>query len=337
MIVDPKHKDHNFLATDLGILQNQRRTLWVVWITAATMIVEIVAGHLTHSIALLADGWHMASHAGALLISFFAYRMATSPKLAGQFSFGAGKFIPLGGYTNAVILVVVALLMGFESVERFLKPEPVRYNEALIVAVLGLMINIICALILVHRPKDANEPTHIHGASCGHSHGHQHSRKKTGKNAQPKVQQHDHNLRAAYVHIVTDAITSVCAIAALIGGSIFKLWWLDPLMGLAGAVLIIKWAYHLCLEAGWELLDGHEKSIDQEDIKALLAPHDSEILDLHLWRVGPSAVMCTLTIVVKEVKGADFYRVLLVGAFPAIKHVTVEERPFKVNILSKIK
>ncbi len=294
----PDHS-HDFLSDDHQLTKNERSTTIVVILTAGMMVIEIAAGYMTGSMALLADGWHMASHAGALSISLIAYRLAKSEKLKLKFSFGSGKIIPLGGYTSAVVLALVAIMMAIESVSRLFLPVSIQFSEAIVVAVVGLAVNVVSAFIL--------SPGHSHE----HHHGHDHA--------------HDHNLKSAYIHVLADALTSVLAIFALTVGLFYGANWLDPMMGIVGSCVILKWAYNLCREAGWELLDGHAKNIHLESLTAALEKTGAEVLDLHVWKVAPSANSCALVIQHSERRGSEFYRDILEKSFD-LSHCTIEER-----------
>lgn len=293
---------HDFLSDDHQLASNERKTMIVVILTAVMMVIEIASGYITGSMALLADGWHMASHAGALSISLVAYKLAKSEKLRKSFSFGTGKIIPLGGYTSAIVLALIAILMAVESVSRLLNPVDIQFKEAIFVAVIGLIVNVVSALILSH------DHSHHHGH--GHDDHHHH---------------HDHNLRSAYIHVIADALTSVLAIVALTVGLFYGASWLDPVMGIVGSLVILKWAYNLCRDAGWELLDGHAKSVDLEALSKTIEDTGVEILDLHVWKVAPSANSCALIVKSTEVKGSDFYRELVNERFH-LSHFTIEER-----------
>ncbi len=295
--MDHCNQPEHFQPTNANLRRNEQRTKWVVILTALTMVVEIVAGYLTGSMALLADGWHMASHAAALTLTLIVYRLARSNSLAAKLSFGTGKLMPLGGYTSAIGLGIVALFMGYESIARFIAPVAISFDEALIVAVIGLIINIVSALLL------GNDHDHDHG----HSHG------------------HDHNHRAAYVHVIADALTSVAAIIALIVGKYQGLTWLDPLMGVAGALLILRWAWKLLQETAWELLDGHAKKVDFPALKNELENAGARVLDLHIWRIGPNSVSVQLVLESQHMKGAAFFRKIVAGRLPSA-HIVVEER-----------
>ncbi|MBI4404560.1 MAG: CDF family Co(II)/Ni(II) efflux transporter DmeF [Deltaproteobacteria bacterium] len=287
---------HNYLLDDYLISENERRTLTVVFVTAMTMLIEIIAGYLTGSMALLADGWHMASHAGALAISYFAYKLARSEKLTLKFSFGAGKFIPLGGYTSAIVLALIALWMAGQSVSRLLNPVPIYFDEALVVCTVGLIVNILCARVLSAH----------HEEEQGHGHV------------------HDHNLRSAYFHVLADAFTSILALVALLFGKFYRVVWLDPLMGLVGSALILRWAYLLCKETVWELLDGHAKAINQNEIRQAITKTGATVSDLHVWRIAPSAYACEVVVCSKQKRGTAYYRELLLRVHP-FGHLTIEE------------
>jgi cation diffusion facilitator family transporter len=291
---DHKH-DHNYLLDDETISKNEKKTLFVVILTAVTMVVEIIAGYLTSSMALLADGWHMASHAGALTISLIAYKLAKSGVLNKKFSFGAGKFIPLGGYTSAIVLAFVAVLMAIQSMDRLANPIPIHFNEAIFVAVVGLIVNVVCAFVLFDKHHHHGEHTH------------------------------DHNIKSAYIHVIADALTSVFAILALVLGKFYGASWLDPIMGIVGAVVILRWAYLLCRETAWELLDGHAKSIDQNEVRSHIEKDGIEVSDLHIWRIAPNAHACEVVVTSNAHQGTNYYRKLIEERF-SFEHLVVEER-----------
>jgi cation diffusion facilitator family transporter len=287
---------HNFLLDDEAIAKNERKTLFVILLTSSMMVIEIFAGYITSSMALLADGWHMASHAGALSISFIAYRLAQSGRMNEKFSFGAGKFIPLGGYTSAIVLAIIAILIAMESIQRLITPQPIHFNEAIVVAILGLIVNVASAFIL---------------SSHHHHETHDHV--------------HDHNLRSAYVHVIADAFTSVLAIIALSIGMVFGAVWLDAVIGIVGAMVILKWAYNLCQDAGWELLDGHAKAIGLDEVRRHIEDENTIIADLHVWRVAPKAHACEILVLTNTPRGPHHYRTILQREFD-LAHITVEER-----------
>tara|TARA_R110000868_G_scaffold72133_8_gene210433 strand:- start:3943 stop:4773 length:831 start_codon:yes stop_codon:yes gene_type:complete len=272
------------------------------------MVVEIIAGYITGSMALLADGWHMASHAAALTLTLIVYKMARSQKLQQHLSFGTGKLMPLGGYTSALGLALVSIFMAWESLERISQPIPINFDEALWVAVIGLVVNIICALLLGH--------SHDHDDDHHHDHDHDHDHEHHGE---------DHNHQGALVHVIADALTSVAAIIALIVGKYQGYVWLDPLMGIIGSVLILKWAYKLLKETAWELLDGHAKKINADDLRSDLEVDHANVVDLHIWRIGPSGVSVQLIITNNTRLGSEHYKAIVHKRIPGA-HIVVEER-----------
>lgn len=295
---------HNYLLTDETISKNHKRSLYVVILTTLMMVIEIAAGLLTGSMALLADGWHMATHAGAIGISVIAYHLARSEKMSAHFSFGAGKFIPLGGYTSALILAFMAIIMMIESTNRLMNPVSIQYGEAILVAVVGLVVNLASVFLLFD-----DHHHHHHDHSDGHTHAHV----------------HDHNLKSAYMHVVADSFTSLLAIGALLLGKYYDLAWTDPLMGVVGGVVILRWGWLLMKETAYELLDGHAKGINKEKIIRFLRTKDVEVVDIHLWRIAPSAHACEIIVESKMIRGSDFYHKHLKSEFP-LTHLIVEER-----------
>jgi cation diffusion facilitator family transporter len=275
--------DHLF---DEGSEAAEKSTRLVMWITAAMMLVEIVAGWWFNSMALLADGWHMSSHAVAIGLSAFAYAAARRYAKDPRFSFGTWKIEVLAGFTSAVFLIGVAALMVLGSIERLLSPEPIHYQEAIAVGVLGLVVNLVCAWVLGH----AHHGHHDHGHDHSHAHDHTH--------------QHDLNLKSAYLHVIADAATSVLAIIALIGGWLYGWSWLDPVMGVVGAVLVAAWAKGLVKETSKVLLD---REMDHPVVEALRDAIAQEtfsattrVADLHVWRVGKKAFACAMSLVTTD-------------------------------------
>ncbi|UCV22108.1 CDF family Co(II)/Ni(II) efflux transporter DmeF [Ferribacterium limneticum] len=264
----------------------ERGTRLVMWITIATMLVEIVAGWWFNSMAVLADGWHMSSHALAIGLSAFAYGAARKYAADPSFAFGTWKIEVLASYTSAIFLLGVAAAMIFGSLERLWAPQEIHYQEAMAVAILGLVINLICALIL--------GKAHGHDHHHDHGHGHDHAH-------------HDHddlNLKAAYIHVVTDAATSVLAIAALAGGWFYGWAWLDPATGIVGAVLVALWAKNLIVQSGRVLLDREMDHPVVAEIREVIAqlPADgqTQLTDLHVWRVGTGAYACALSLLTHD-------------------------------------
>ncbi len=292
---------------------NERRTWLVVLLTSAMMVGEIAAGSIFNSMALLADGWHMATHAGALGISALAYRYARRHARDARFTFGTGKVGDLAGYTSAVVLGVVAILIGVEAMARLRAPLPIAFDEAIAVAALGLLVNVASAAILarghVHAGHGGAGGEHVHGEDGGHVH-HAHA---------------DHNLRAAYLHVLADALTSVLAVVALALGRFVGASWLDPAMGLVGAAVIARWSVHLLLDTGRVLLDvAPEGGVARAIRRAVEAREGERVCDLHLWRVGPGHVAAIVS-VVSERGSADEVRAAI-AAVPGLAHLTVEVR-----------
>jgi cation diffusion facilitator family transporter len=280
----------------------------VVILTAAMMVVEIVAGLLFNSMALLADGLHMSSHATALGLSVLAYFFARKFAQNPRFAFGTWKMEILGGYTSAMLLVVVALVMLYESTLRLITPATIRYDEAIVVACVGLVVNLVCAWWL--------RDDHHHG----HDHDHEHDPLTND--------QHHHgdlNLRSAYIHVVADAATSVLAIIALLGGKLWGAPWLDPTMGIVGAGLVSVWAYGLLRDTGRVLLDAEMDAPVVDEIREVIrgAPFAAEICDLHVWRVGKGKFACVVSLATTHDVSADQVKNAL-GIHEELVHITVE-------------
>ncbi len=311
--------DHVYLGRDHA--RNERRTWFVVALTAAMMVVEIVAGIVFGSMALLADGLHMMTHAGALTIAALAYLYARRHARDPGFSFGTGKVGDLASFGSAVILAVVALLVGYESLIRLYSPVAIRYDEAIPIAVLGLAVNIASAWLL--------GADHDHGHAHGHEHGHDHAHDHHAHDEHSHDEHshgdlhRDHNLHAAYFHVLADAATSVLAIAALLAGRYYGLNWLDPLMGIAGALLIGRWSINLMRDAGAVLTDAVPDQGLASSIRERLEVGDDKVADLHLWRLGPGHTAVVVTIVSDEPQEPQHYKERLAG-LPSLSHVTVE-------------
>lgn len=271
---------------DEGSEAAERGAKAVMWITAAMMVVEIASGWWFNSMALLADGWHMSSHALAIGLSAFAYGTARRYARDPRFAFGTWKIEVLAGFTSAVFLLGIAGLMIFSSIERLLAPQGIHYKEAMVVAAVGLVVNVICAFIL-------GGAHHHHGEDGHHHHGHDDHHKH-----------HDLNLKAAYVHVIADAATSVLAIVALAGGWLYGWAWLDPAMGIVGAVLVAVWAKNLIVETGKVLLDREmdHPVVDEirEAVEVSADNGDTRIVDLHVWRVGKQAYSCAVSVVTSD-------------------------------------
>ncbi len=279
--------DHAFHA---GSDAAERSTRAVAWITAAMMVVEVGAGWWFNSMALLADGWHMSSHVVAIGLSAAAYATARRYASDPRFAFGTWKIEVLAGFASAVFLVGVAALMAVGSIERLLSPQPILFREAVVVAVLGLVVNVVCALILGRVHHGGHDPAH------GHSHGHAHHAHAGHDH------HHDLNLKSAYLHVVTDAATSVLAIVALLGGWLWGWGWLDPVMGLVGAVVVAVWAKGLLAETARALLDREMDHPVVEEIRVAAQGTDglTRVTDLHVWRVGRRVYACALTVATRD-------------------------------------
>ena len=276
--------------------QGEKRTLYVLVFTLLTMTAEIIAGTLYGSMALLADGWHMSTHAAAFMITLFTYHYARKHAANAKFSFGTGKVSALGGYTSAIALTLVAMVMVVESVQRLFAPQLIHFNEAILVASLGLLVNIVSAFML--KEED-------------HPHRHQHH--------------HDHNLKAAYMHVLADALTSALAIIALIAGKYWGWNWLDAMMGIVGAIIIARWSYGLIKQTSPILLDG---SIDQAYLQDIVRTieqdgQQNQVHDLHVWKISSDHYAAMMTIKSQDNKSAYYYKKLL-HEFDKIDHLTIE-------------
>jgi cation diffusion facilitator family transporter len=282
----------------------EKGTRVVTWITIVMMVVEIAAGWWYNSMALLADGWHMSSHAVAIGLSAFAYAAARRLARDQRFAFGTWKIEILGGFASAIFLLVVAALMVFGSVERLVAPQSIHYPEAISIAILGLLVNIVCAAIL-GKAHDHHDDGHTHA-----NHQHEHHQ--------------DLNLKSAYVHVIADAATSVLAIAALLGGWWYGWSWLDPVTGIVGAVLVAVWAKNLIVQTGKVLLDREMDHPVVEEIREVVVRGDIEITDLHVWRVGKRAYSCALSIVTHDAELTPNTVRKWLSVHEEIVHATIE-------------
>ena len=317
-LADSRRHPHTF---DQGNPLAERNTRRAMWLTMAMMVVEIAGGWWFNSMAVLADGWHMSSHALALGLSAFAYACARRYAADRRFAFGTWKIEILGGYTSAILLLGVALLMVFQSVERLFRPSPIHYEQAIAIAVVGLAVNLLCAWWLRDHHSHDHDHDHGHDHPHGHDHDHDHDHPHRGHH-------HDLNQRSAYLHVVADAATSVLAIVALLGGLYFGAAWLDPVMGLVGAALVSVWAWGLLHDSGRILLDAQMDAPVVAEIREAIEDGDvpARISDLHVWQVGRGKFACTAEVVTSAAVGADHFRQAL-AVHEEIVHVTLEVRP----------
>jgi cation diffusion facilitator family transporter len=309
-IADDLSHDHVFLGANQD--RNERKGWLVIALTTTMMVVEIAAGHWFGSMALIADGWHMSTHAGAMLIAVLAYRYAKKNARNPRFSFGTGKVGDLAGFASAVILVVIALLIGWESLMRLREPVPISFEQAIAVAVVGLIVNLVSAWLL---RDDHHHHHHHHGHGHDHhhhddDHAHHHGR--------------DNNLRAAYLHVLADALTSVLAIVALLLGRAYGWFWADPLMGIVGAIVITRWSWGLISDTGGVLLDRAPMGgkIEASVWEALDSPSET-ITDLHVWQIGPGHYSAIIAVATASPQSPSVYKAKL-HDIDHLAHVTVE-------------
>ncbi|MHC4080668.1 MAG: CDF family Co(II)/Ni(II) efflux transporter DmeF [Planctomycetota bacterium] len=292
-------------------MPGERRTLIVVAITATMMVVEITCGVLYGSMALLADGLHMASHAIALVIAYGAYVFARRYARDERFSFGTGKVNSLAGFTGAILLAGFALMMAWESIDRLFHPVVIQFNQAIVVAIIGLVVNAVSAVILGghgHAHGEGHDQGHTHGGDHDHRHHHH----------------DDHNLRSAYLHVIADALTSLFAIIALLGGKFLGLAWLDPVMGIVGATLVAHWSVGLAQASARVLLDRRAPERVREVVRAAVEADDAgRVSDLHVWSVGPGRFAAIIAVVTDDPKPPAAYKTLLPEGLGLV-HVTVE-------------
>ena len=302
----PEDWRHRHVFLGAGHAKQERQTWLVVVLTAAMMVAEIVAGAVYGSMALTVDGWHMATHAAALAIAALAYRFARRHAEDARFSFGTGKLGELAGFASAIILALIALLIAYESAIRLFNPVPIRFNEAMLVAVLGLGVNLLSAWLLSAGGDAApHDHDHHHGKDHAHAHG------------------HDSNIRAAFAHVAAEALTSVLAIVALLGGRLYGWTWLDAVIGIVGAVIILHWSYGLIVSSAATLLDTvPDKKLAAQILQALEIGGD-RVSDLHLWRLGPGHAGVIASVISDDPQNPDVYKRRLSG-IAGLSHVTVE-------------
>ncbi len=306
--LDQWQHTHHFTQDDR---QSEHRTRMVIGLTLTMMILEVSSGLVFGSMALLADGWHMATHVAALSITAMAYWYARRHANNPRYTFGTGKVGVLGGFASAVALAVVALVMALESIQRFFTDVTIQFPEAIAVAVVGLLVNLVSALLL----RDHHDHHH-HGHAHHHDHDHDHD-----------AHHQDHNLRAAYLHVLADALTSLLAIIALVAGMFLGWLWLDAVMGLVGGMLIMRWAWGLLRDTSAILLDSAVSSSTVEAVRAAIeADADNRVADLHLWRVGPRHLAAIISVVSHYPQPPEHYKALLHGVSD-LAHVSVEVQP----------
>jgi len=290
----------------VGNDQGERNTLYVLLLTVLTMFAEIIAGTIYGSMALLADGWHMGTHAAAFLITLFAYYYARKHKESDKYAFGPSKVSVLAGYSSAIALLLVALLMIVESTLRLFNPQDIYFHEAILVALIGLSVNVVSAFLL----KDHHSHDHHHDHDDHHQHEHHHH--------------DDHNLRAAYFHVLADALTSILAIVALLLGKYFGLGFLDPVMGIVGALIISRWAWGLMQQTGPILLDqGIDPLYKEKIIDCIESSDDQWVSDIHIWKVSADHFAAMISVVAVQPLSAAHYKDLL-APFDKLVHLTIE-------------
>ena len=306
---------HSHVFLGEGHDKNERRTWAVIVLCAVMMIAEIVGGLLFGSIALVADGLHMSTHASALLLAALAYRYARRHADDPRFSFGTGKLGDLAGFSSAIVLLMIAFLIGYEAVARLIAPVPISFTEAIPIAVLGLIVNIVSALLL-------SGGGHDHSHSHDHGHSHEHVDNHSHEHAHGTAHR-DNNMRAAIIHVLADAIVSVLVIAGLLLARTFGWLFMDPVAALVGAAVIASWSYGLIRDTGAILLDMNPDRGMAERVRATIESDGDRVEDLHLWRLGPGHLGAILSVVTTEPRDAGHYRRLL-RHFRNLSHVTVE-------------
>ena len=324
-ITEPTSHQHRFLGE--GHEQSARKAWTVIWLCGAMMCTEIVGGLLFGSIALVADGLHMSTHAGALLLAALAYTYASRHAENADFTFGTGKFGDLAGFTSAIVLAMIAILIGYESVARILAPVQIHFAEAIPIACVGLAVNIASAWLL-----SSGGHHHGHGHSGHDDHAHEEAHSITTRSGDLLLEEHGHghgatgrdnNMRAAIIHVMADAAVSVLVIVGLLLARAFGWLWMDPLAGIIGACVIASWSYGLIRDTGAILLDRIPDRRLAEDLRTTIESDGSKLADLHLWRLGPGHLGAIVSVCPKEPCTADYYRTKL-ARYPALSHITIE-------------
>lgn len=284
-------------------------------LTSIVMLLEIIAGTWSGSMALLADGWHMGTHSAAFAIALFTYFYAKKHSKNSAFSFGTGKVNYLGSFASAIALLIVALMMVLESVQRLINPHSIHYNEAIVVACIGLFVNIVSVFLL---QGDHHEHGHSHSQESEHSHDHLHEH-----DDHHEAHHHDHNLKAAYFHVLADTLTSVLAIAALLAGKYFGLVWVDALVGIVGALVIARWSYGLMRESSSVLLDKNDDSVS-EIVALIESENKAKIKDIHVWKIASVHYSAIVSVSENETIDVDDYKARITRKFPKISHISFE-------------
>jgi cation diffusion facilitator family transporter len=322
--IDDYRHSHLFLGQ--AHARNERKTWMVIAICIAMMGAEILGGLWFGSVALIADGLHMATHAGALLIAAFAYTFSRHYAADARLAFGTGKLGDLAAFSSAIALAMIALLIGYESLQRLLNPVPIAFDQAIPIAVVGLGVNLLSAYLL-RDDHDHHGHAHHHDAGDpGHLHHHVHEHEGPGHAHESRDVHADHNLRAAFVHVLADAAVSVLVIVGLVAGRQLGWLWLDPVMGLIATVVILSWSWTLVRSAGAVLLDACPDPALTRRIAARLEQGSDRVSDLHLWRLGPGHLAAVISIVTHEPRAPDDYKRKLAG-LTGLSHVTVEVVP----------
>ena len=305
---------HSHVFLGEGHARNERRTWMVIALCSAMMVAEIVGGILFGSIALVADGLHMSTHASALLLAALAYSYARRHAEDARFSFGTGKLGDLAGFTSAIVLAMIALLIGYEAVLRFIWPVPISFDEAIPIACLGLAVNVASVLLLGGGGHQHAHDHHAHAHGGEHEHAHEHAHAAAHR---------DNNMRAAVIHVLADAAVSVLVIIGLLFGRFLGWSWMDPVVGLCGAFVILTWSYSLVRDTGSILLDMTPDRGMAQRMRAMLEADGDRLTDLHLWRLGPGHLGAILSIATQTQRGPQYYQALL-GRFHDLSHVTVQ-------------
>jgi cation diffusion facilitator family transporter len=306
-MIDNHQARHGHVFLGEGHRVNERKTWAVIVLCTIAMLVEIIGGLMFGSIALVADGLHMSTHAGAILLTALAYGYARKHAGDKRFSFGTGKFGDLAGFTSAIILAMIAILVGYEAFGRLLTPVPIHFGEAIPIACVGLAVNVASAWLLSENHHHHHDTDHDHG-DHHHAHGATHR---------------DNSMRAAVIHVVADAAVSVLVIIGLLLASVFGWFWMDPVAGIIGACVIASWSYNLIRDTGAILLDMNPDKDMTRKMRTIVENDGDELADFHLWRLGPGHLGAILSIITTKNRDADYYRAKLAG-FHALSHLTVE-------------